>query len=905
MKKFAVIFALAGMVLLGGCKEEPLDPEPDPKPEPQTTTFNVEVDDEAVTATSAQIVITYENAVKYAYLLEPAETPTDPAVVFATGIEGDLTDGRTVVTLQQLAPVTPYIVYFAAQIDNENYFDEIVEVEFTTTDFSDETTVYDITANSFALHVNLPEETAQRVAAGQTAVRSMTLDLFTYNYHANGFFGMSPDAYILAESGRDDIYPDNVHTTPSFTRLFDEEHVHPSPEGWEYPEEAEYSFYYYPITPGQPSVILMGEFEYREPQYEGDWFGFISYDKYFDEESFYGDYYSGAMEPATGSMFFQYSQEKYWSGYYKRLELVTEQPAKLDAGVNAVSHITPIGGYVEITPEAGVHQYLFTLLNEELFDLVMPYLNYNEDYLQWFVTSYAAFDALIVYTATTPAEVYIDDFFYNITPGQVISLLVVSMGDEYGMTQNYQKFDFTIPESTKAAPELEVSAIKNPYGEESPYEVWFNIKSVGQEPVYSLTYAANDQNSWDALLAFSTYDEVLEYYGNEISGAWYPDQIAAVNSPEGLDVSFWSRDEETTTLAVKAMNDEGVYSQAVWASNTTIADTVPPVESDLYTALEGEWTISVPVESISEDWDDDWNYIVDTVRTTLVDKVTIGNPKLPATLSADVYELYAGYGYDKDATDALYDELKSSLGAFNDKTRSRNRILLNGFPGNVGWDGYLNEELLYASPYDLFVSTNYNGATVNSIVADFGPKWYLQLDADGNVCVPVNYYLNTKLTGWVSSDWYLMVGDVTERMAYAVFDNYGTIEVPVEISADRNTITIKPFVYGGIEYRLGCGMDWGSGYLSYTGITYGDITLTRGWNGGEATAAAAGKSVKKLKEAKTALGKGSVNSIELKRTPLVKGAAAKRTRIDAQPLTPEQFKANVEKHINKTKAQRK
>ena len=159
----------------------------------------------------------------------------------------------------------------------------------------------------------------------------------------------------------------------------------------------------------------------------------------------------------------------------------------------------------------------------------------------------------------------------------------------------------------------------------------------------------------------------------------------------------------------------------------------------------------------------------------------------------------------------------------------------------MGWldkDGY--NRLDTRTPYDLFIAEDYSSIDVSSIYNDFGPKWYIETveNEDGTVSykVPFDDYLLPPTLNWSVpfflsameiDDYYtIMHAEMTEEMdVYEAYNNM--LSFPVEVSEDRNTITIYPFVYGGSTYYpniIGLDSTYGT-LLDYPVIS--KVVLTR------------------------------------------------------------------------------
>jgi hypothetical protein len=85
---------------------------------------------------------------------------------------------------------------------------------------------------------------------------------------------------------------------------------------------------------------------------------------------------------------------------------------------------------------------------------------------------------------------------------------------------------------------------------------------------------------------------------------------------------------------------------------------------------------------------------------------------------------------------------------------------------------------------------------------DFGPKWNLEIDADGNVWLPINIEREFPMSAFYYGIDYTFYMLAVGQKSYLGAPAYGTngqllvdSRFPVEVSEDCNTITIKPIVY--------------------------------------------------------------------------------------------------------------
>jgi hypothetical protein len=158
---------------------------------------------------------------------------------------------------------------------------------------------------------------------------------------------------------------------------------------------------------------------------------------------------------------------------------------------------------------------------------------------------------------------------------------------------------------------------------------------------------------------------------------------------------------------------------------------------------------------------------------------------------------------------------------------------------------------------------DYNASLVDYLFNDFGPKWFLQTDADGNIFVPVNYNVVQPMMCWYNGmDHYLCSGNYEKGYAnyYNPADPMGvqSVGIPVEISADGNTVTLKSVTINaeGQNIPLYPTMVYDAqGQLSFFNpYVMSEVVLTKGWNGGATPAPA------KASLSKKTFGKRVVNN---------------------------------------------
>lgn len=851
-------------------------------------------------ATTAQTMTVEVKTVKikaFAYTAVKAEEAGEKAPtadgVFADGKMVECADGTHSFTLEELTPNTEYVVYVAGLLNeaDENGinqpYEKVLEVKATTGDFTEEVTIFDVTGRSFKVHIK-PE-----LSDPANVIKWGTSDLFMYNMN------QSPDYLSLCLN---DTYYHNYFQGDT-TLVFDELHGNIWSD-----EIGDYVTYYEAIVPGQPQYLAFGEFKYAEEEEHGWWgWGPGYYMAMFDQAA----YEEEQMKYWYGEIDTMPDENPYWTGYHKNFKFQTKGPEALDAALEVdLSGLRANGGPVRITTNENAERVTVMLLDPSTYEQIMPMLDNNTDYLQWFTTSYIGFMMVGAQTfAGGNIEFEMTDFLWEVDKDMTYYLFVVAAKDKVAGSldaayQQYKAVEVTLPDYSLPAPVLEVTPIEST----SPFEVSFNVKCTSQDAYYG-KYAANYAREW----AEAGFDEdpamAMEYYGNDLTA----DDLAKINSAEGMVFTMSSYEDMTTKLGVVLESIEGLACEPVIVENKSMAEPAKEaVDSEYFTSLDGDWTATATNRYIKQTyiWGEG-RYQYDTVLTVKTSKVTIGNVGYPAELSEDVYQTwFDATPYDtKEAVDEQFALFKEAVDVFNKKTAAQNRILMNGFDFQVSQYSTYSQ---YASPFELWCSDSYNGFDNASPVWDFGPKWYLEVAADGTVTAPFNVNYFAPMANWKYYNPYYFAG--AGDNSYVPYDIKGTTteypndngHFPVEISEDGNTITVKPYVADDESYYPNMGyISWGSFSTGSYGQIVTDIVLTRGWTEegeGEATTALAEVSdnVKYVPANYTSLYNVKPAQKPMART--VVKALPNFEKVEMKVVSADEFKAKVEKLRKSMKA---
>lgn len=927
MKKFfyilsqlAIVFAV---MVMAACQPTPNTgtDEPDPGPDvPTPPVVELDVKFEAslvsVNSSSAEIKLVTNDVAKFAYVVETKDATLTPDIIFATGISETCKDGETTVVVSGLSPATNYVVIFAAATVADEFHTELAKVSLSTSAFTEELTIYDVGYNTFSAHLNFPKD---KVQPGNVLKWGLTeLPQYYTNY-----MGLADADMINLNDGAYHNY-----FSESKTWVFNEKNSFIG-------DPADDNTLYNPMVPGQPMYLMIGEFSWDTNNHWGWGDGY--YAPLFDHQNYWTDFQMTGKQP---------DQSKYWSGYYRREYVETKSPAKMSAKPTVTMNLTPRGGTITITPTDKIYGMCFAVIQPALQMEINAILNNQSKYMQWYLTSYHAFMNSVSMTAFTETTIQLEDLFWDgMKQNTQYTLHIVSLGDDLGSKQSYITQNFTLPKPTKAAPTVEVKGIKNPAGDDQWDQVWFNIKCASKD-AYQVKYVANYEREWMALYnsfiktgytEAEAHDYIISNYGTEFSA----EEVALINSDQGLDLSFDSRADATTFLGVRVMNDEGLITSKVGSRRSVKEPAATPVNSTLFEDLKGEWTASTTIQYTHYHFrenpaeGEEHNYQI-TTEEPLSCKVVIGDVGYEKTLPEEVYQLFFSSSSlkTKAEVDAVYDQFKTTVDDFNAHTRGQNRILCQGFDLEYDYDllpcpspdhrkdidGITYAK--YASPYDLFIADadTYSAYNYESPVFDFGPKWFLEIAADGTVTAPFNTSYFAPMSQWFKNQYYFVGASDKYSLPYiSVKDGDKTKATnghfPVTVSADKNTITILPLEHtytttnnaGATITEKGMfypniARGYNGTYQFYSRII-APIVLTR--NGAKAAAvqssATESKVVKSANTEIKSLAKFSVRQAPKSRTALpTNKVVTARNKVSYSVLSTEQFKANCEK-FNQTR----
>jgi hypothetical protein len=363
-------------------------------------------------------------------------------------------------------------------------------------------------------------------------------------------------------------------------------------------------------------------------------------------------------------------------------------------------------------------------------------------------------------------------------------------------------------------------------GQEDPYQIWFNIKSNGDEIVSGRYMIVNERyyNPYiNSGLSLNIFSNSIEFT---------PDEIAQINSSEGLNVYRESLPDTQYCLFVdartaenQAVKDEfGILPEEHWTMNKTIRKLDKTrVESQYFETLQGEWTATVTKASINMDA---------PVEQIFTSKIVIGPSALPEQLDSELKSrmMSAAPYIDASMADAFYSSMLMNQSIFNEDVRGQNQLLCVGFDFTNGTQGV---DVFSKSIEDYFIQTLTDGSYNSNIFQSWGTKWYIEFDENGNAYVPISVYKDYP-ANYMGDTSYYATALAQTQYGITYLHPSATIKFPVEISEDGNTITIKGLAINNAEvYYLNVVPMTFNSFAQEATITFApftvlsDIVLTR------------------------------------------------------------------------------
>ena len=614
--------------------------------------------------------------------------------------------------------------------------------------------------------------------------------------------------------------------------------------------------YYYSFQPGEPLVLYLAEADYCSPEtgleptvnfsFGNDvgWYWFP-----YDMDAYIQAYF---QDPNV-------DPEQFWheGAWVREVKLTLPGPKKFAGSVGVtVSDLSSNGGTITFAPDDKTFMYLVGLYEEVdqygsgFRDITNKYLDGKEELWQWFTTAEMAsqFGIGYYYASEGKQVLKLQEYFTTLTAGGKYHLVVNAVGAYTGedqnlypdmTSQNFQHIEFELKNYTLPEPELVVTAV-DPY---SPWKVKFNVKNPNWKtnPVSKVAFVSNFTREFESYMKANnyTYTDMVMINAYNAYYCLNDSDLELVNSNAGADIEFDAFENSAFTLAVIGWNHEGRASnpdkegsQAVAEAKSMSIEPAERLDMTKLNALKGEWTATATVNI----YDSSTGKHTPTQRSW---KVTIGDLNTNEALTEAQYAILNSHGVDRDAADAYLAEYNKQAADYNVSVDGQNRVLCQG------WKVDDDRTVATTSPWDLFLMEDYNASIIDYLFYDFGPKWFLQVDAEGNVFIPVHYNRIAPLTCWYNGmNHYLCGANYETGYAFYVHpnkefrDNVQAAGLPATISADGNTVTITGYpvqledaegnvtemwTYPNIVY------DYQGQIQFYNSHITSEVVLTRGW----------------------------------------------------------------------------
>ena len=782
-----------------------------------------------------------------------------------------------------------YYVYLmrVGDVSSKMYKYEFETGEF---EFTELATVVGVMPDGYKMQIKVPETVRNSVPGtpGSRAIRYTQGDLMIYNFYKTG-----KDDYenMLYNAGR--YVTEDTVIEYSDKLNYGEAGMDVNEDG--VVDENDMSILWNPIAPGEPVVFIAGEFEwmslpdsykkggqYANKTYTVNGFPFPGgwedgyYVPVLDGEAYWNHYgmpggWAGVEEeeddadntpsdsstPATrgagiiNNIDLTSDIDQFWTGKFIRKVFRTRVPAKLDAKFNVrVENLKSVNAHLIIEPDENIYRYLFTVLDDGAYKQMLELLDGKTEYVQWAVTSYFAmynFGQVQVVaesgmTSAPPIAFDLTDFFYDVYSDTKYHVLITGMSGEIGSPQCFKHFTFSTPQKTKKeGPNVVVKALPE---QSTPYAAAFNVRctTVGTNTVDRCYYGADYKTGWVYSVngaGSNTYESL------GMTNQFSEEDLAEINSEEGLTMHIPTIDGETTRLVVVAFNDENVSNGINQYEDPTAHPAVADCTTPFAKAKDNSWNLLLDTDELVDDW---------TMTATGADgkqvkqKVSIkrrfiAGKDYPTTLPDDVFQVYKdSTNWEDEEIRAYFEEFKTLVtdkdkGFNTGRLRNQNKLLLEG------WFDDSNHSLAYLNPWDLFSHKEISTVDVASCFSRFGPKIYIHVNKDINgkdsLSISANKMFVSPIADW--SDPFYMAGrrndDEDGNTLFQWSDaagNYtGPLTFPVTLSEDHQTITIHPFrAYDADWYPNVIGV---SSSL-FTGTTYilenpivSEVVLTKGW----------------------------------------------------------------------------
>ena len=790
-RSLLMIGAMAFVAAFTSCKEEAVLPTVE-----ATVNSNEGVAAE-IRSTSASFTLNTKDVNTVAYLVSKGSY-TDKEflgkIVYEDAAKNNrlvaVADGANTIDVYGLEGGTEYTACFAFESAGEF---TVVTKQFTTPAYDRVITVLESKKDGFKFHFNVPDTMYYRYAFTMTEWYNSARQQFMYNDLVFLMDGKVLKGPQTIEINNGDYWYDDY-----------------DPE-WDSP---------WYIHPGSAYTVLMAECDAE---------GNLLYEENPNYDPWGGDVW-GPLAPATrvgtteAPRMGEYSEEAwtdddmYPTGVYARQNLLAALKM-VDSKIN-----------VELVGKTERRIKVRCTTEEETQYIIAPMMKAQYDDFVSLVSEDAVASTLLeYYGADVQSGTQDFEFDENSIWVELDSTYVISVVGVYNDDASEISFDtlhVTLTKSTLPAAEVEITGVENA---ETPNLVWFNIKAVNGSKVYAAKHISNYTKEVQKMINDgNTYEDLINSYGEYLT----EEDVQAINSAEGLNISIVSMEDTESTLIIGAFNEEEGMSVYTGVSRSAELPAQPkaPNYDELAESLKGDWTARIIQQKSEYSYETfEYTYYVDTTYTT----VTLGvdfNEQTPESFTEGeaydaVFNSYVESAMEKGATEEeaaayateqvqkYFNDYKAMAKKDTDKYTGQNYIMGVGF----------EDAHTYASPWDLFCATNYTAYDVEELFYAYGPKLFFQVQQDGSLYLlgDANIQVLAPVAAWGYYEYVIVGNNPNDENTYY---NGG---FPVEVSADKNTLVIKGVTEGDQTFYPALGY-WSWGWLSYAYQTMADIELTRG-----------------------------------------------------------------------------
>lgn len=699
-----------------------------------------------------------DKSTEFAYKLSTDLNPTAPeaTILFGTGTKGSLVEGENTIKISELEGNTDYVIYIATKTADK-FNENVTTLNFKTLNYTETITIIERLFDGVSYHILVPE-------GKKVTYASMNTENYLTFKQIYGLIDY--DLFLDPNTGFVDSKILDKSTTIVDNQMED-------------PDTGEMIRRY---VPGESITIILSEVV-EDAENPG------KYKPAFDLEACRQE---GKPE------------DECWEGVHARTRTNAKAPILNEDVKVEAKQIRQTTRTVEfkITPDAEVIQYVPTFIDMATWNMFEELLGYDG-----MISTLSTFDA--PQTGTTSLTCA------PLQLGISYKLVVIGRLNNDGTENCITIVDFEAKEATKDAPVITITPIDNPSGTNSAFQVWFNIKAPNSDLI-SAKYAANSIPAFQQVLSGGmTYFQLVDSQGNPFT----EEQVEEINSTTGYNISFGSYEDTWTRLAVVGYNDEEVSNMPNpdvkgdgWNDNKTIEEpAIPEVSSTLYDELAGDWTVEALLYEY--EWLEDGTKVEKLAEKPTIAKTSISRSlaEYSATCPQEVYTAYSSES--KEFVDDLYAKFLESSKKYNRKVKGQNRMICQGFDVKG-----LNTA--FKSPFDLLIDQFYSSYDTDELFFDFGPKYYLEIQENDKVILPVDASRIAPVSAHGFQEiFFTGASDKAYDMSITHFD--------VTVSEDKQTITINPLVKDGVTY-----------YPSLISVSYGfghiiakchSIVIKKGW----------------------------------------------------------------------------